>query len=118
MVLWWLSDDRRLGQTARRLIASPDNYVAVSAVSIWEMAIKSSIGKLSVPDGAEQVLRDCGFALLAITVEHAARVGELPWLHRDPFDHMLVAQALMEDLELVTCDRDLAEYQVEIVSAQ
>lgn len=114
MVLWWLSDDRRLGAQARRLIANSGNHVAVSAASVWEMAIKSSLGKLSVPDDVTGAVVDCGFAPLAITMEHAARVGELPLVHRDPFDRMLIAQAQVERLELITGDAGLGEYQVNL----
>lgn len=114
VVLWWLSDDRRLGAQARRLIANSGNHVAVSAASVWEMAIKSSIGKLSVPDDVTGAVVDCGFAPLAITMEHAARVGELPLVHRDPFDRMLIAQAQVERLELITGDAGLGEYQVNL----
>ena len=115
VVLWWLSDDQRLGEEARRLIANPGHYVAVSAVSVWEMAIKSSIGKLTVPDDVGEAILASGFAPLAVTIEHAARVGELPWHHRDPFDRMLVAQAQVEGLELLTADAGLGDYRVELV---
>lgn len=115
VVLWWLSDDQRLGDEARRLIANPANHVAVSAASVWEMAIKSSIGKLSVPDGVEKAILACGFAPLATTIEHATRVGELPLHHRDPFDRMLIAQAQLEGLELLTADGRLGEYSVRVV---
>ena len=114
VVLWWLSDDRRLGAQARRLIANSGNHVAVSAASVWEMAIKSCIGKLSVPDDVTGAVVDCGFAPLAITMEHAARVGELPLVHRDPFDRMLIAQAQVERLELITRDAGLGEYRVNL----
>lgn len=117
VVLWWLSDDQRLGQEARRLIANPGNHVAVSAASVWEMAIRSSIGKLSVPDGLEEAILECGFKPLAITMEHAARVGELPLLHRDPFDRMLIAQAQLEGLDLLTADAGLRAYAVKVVVA-
>lgn len=117
VVLWWLSDDQRLGHEARRLIANPGNHVAASAASVWEMAVKSSIGKLSVPDGLEEAILECGFKPLAITMEHAARVGELPLLHRDPFDRMLIAQAQLEGLELLTADAGLRAYAVKVVVA-
>lgn len=115
MVLWWLSDDQSLGEEARRLIANPGNYVAVSAASVWEMAIKSSLGKLSAPDEVDQAILACGFTPLAITIEHAVRVGELPLHHRDPFDRMLIAQARTEGLELLTADGRLEEYPVRVV---
>ena len=117
VVLWWLSDDPRLGLEARRLIASPDNHVFVSAASVWEMAIKSSIGKLSIPDNVERAVLDCGFVPLEITMEHAAVAGQLPPLHKDPFDRMLVAQAQTEGLELITLDRRLGGYGITTIFA-
>ena len=117
VVFWWLSDDQRLGQEARRLIANPGNHVAVSAAGVWEIALKSSIRKLSVPDGLEEAILECGFKPLAITMEHAARVGELPLLHRDPFGRMLIAQAQLEGLDLLTADAGLRAYGVKVVVA-
>lgn len=117
VVLWWLSDDQRLGQESRRQIANPGNRVAASAASAWEMAVKSSIGKLSVPDGVEGAILECGFKPLAITMEHAARVGELPLLHRDSFDRMLIAQAQLGGLDLLTADAGLRAYAVKVVVA-
>ena len=117
VVLWWLFDDQRFGQEARRLIANPGSHVAVSAASVWEMAIKSSIGKLSVPDGLEEAILECGFKPLAITMEHAARIGELPLLNGDPVDRMLIAQAQLERLDLLTADAGLRAYAVKVVVA-
>lgn len=79
------------------------------------MAIRSSIGKLSVPGDAETAILACGFAPLAITVGYSARVGELPLHHMDPFDRMLVAQAQLEGLELLTADAGLGDYRVKLV---
>ena len=117
VILWWLSDDEKLGENARRLIADPQNDVVVSAASVWEMAIKVSIGKLSIPADVEQAILDCGFFPLAVTIEHAVRAGELPLLHRDPFDRMLVTQAQVERLELVTRDARFDDYQVSVIAA-
>jgi PIN domain nuclease of toxin-antitoxin system len=116
--LWWQIDDRRLGESARKAIASAPE-VRLSAASVWEIAIKSALGKLTLPRGAdilEELDRD-GFMPLAVEVEHAARLRELPLLHRDPFDRMLISQALSEGLTLVTADPQLEGYGVTLVDA-
>jgi PIN domain nuclease of toxin-antitoxin system len=116
--LWWQLDDRRLGAKARTAIASAAE-VRLSAASVWEMAIKSAIGKLALPRGADiadELERD-GFIPLAVEVEHADGVRALPALHRDPFDRLLVSQAIAEGLTLVTADAQLAGYGVTLVDA-
>ncbi len=116
--LWWQADDRRLGPRARRIIRSAAE-VRLSAASVWEMAIKVAIGKLTLPtDGDfERELERDGFLPLPVEIVHADRVRTLPGLHRDPFDRLLVAQALAEGLTLVTGDPALARYGVPVVDA-
>jgi PIN domain nuclease of toxin-antitoxin system len=116
IVLWWLADDEALGSGIKdRLDHEPDVYV--SAATIWEVAIKQSIGKLPGPDALPERIRDCGFALLPIGAEHAIAAGRLPLIHRDPFDRMLVAQARCEDLTLVTRDENCQKYDVSLLVA-
>ena len=117
VLLWALSDVPRLRVDARDLIADSSNYVAVSAVSVWELRIKAAQGKLSVPDTLEEAIRRSGFAELPITFDHAKRAAVLPAVHGDPFDRMLVAQAQIEQFEIVTRDRILVEYGVQVVAA-
>jgi PIN domain nuclease of toxin-antitoxin system len=116
--LWWLTDDRRLGRKAREVIADPASVVHVSAATCWEMAIKASLGRLTLGrvDLAAEIPAN-GFVELTITVRHALRAGGLPRHHEDPFDRMLVAQALLEELVFVTYDRAFAQYGVSILSA-
>jgi PIN domain nuclease of toxin-antitoxin system len=111
-LLWWLSDDPRLGASARDAIADTDNLVHVSAVSLWEITIKQGLGKLDLPADFEEALTAQGFRELPMKWEHARQNRSLPWLHRDPFDRMLVAQAQVEQLTLVTDDREIREYAV------
>lgn len=120
--LWWLRDDRRLGRRARQQIASPESRVLVSAASIWEIAIKSSIGKLRWPSASSPSLEDaisaCGFEELAIEPRHAAAVRDLPSLHGDPFDRILVSQASVEGLQIVTGDPQISRYTVRVLDAR
>jgi PIN domain nuclease of toxin-antitoxin system len=114
VVLWWRQKSRRLGAQATALIAgAPDVYV--SAASAWEVVIKSALGRLSLDDPFESHVIDAGFEALAITFAHAAEVGRLPPVHADPFDRMLVAQARVEGLTLVTHDDTLSRYDVRTI---
>ena len=99
---------------AREAIRAAESRV-VSAVSVWEVAIKRPLGKLAAPPNFRQTLEDHGAELLAISARHAERVGELALHHRDPFDRLLVAQALEERLTLVSGDRALAPYGVPLL---
>ncbi len=106
--LWWLSDDRRLSQPAFAAISDPAQGVFVSAATSWEIATKHRIGKL--PEATELladlpgVIRRAGFVEMPITTLHAVVAGQLAGAHRDPFDRMLVAQALCENVQVVTID--------------
>jgi len=105
-LLWWLDGDRRLSRRARTAIADEDNSVFVSAASAWELATKARLGKLpealDVATDVAGCLARQGFLDLPITVVHAQRAGSLTINHRDPFDRMLIAQAQMEDLPVVS----------------
>ncbi len=108
--LWWLNDDEKLSAEGRAMIVSAVD-VYVSSASIWEAAIKVGIGKLEVDvDQLVAQIKPNGFRELPITAMHAAMVKNLPGVHRDPFDRILVAQALVEPLRLVTCDAILKGY--------
>jgi PIN domain nuclease of toxin-antitoxin system len=109
VLLWALASPARLPQKARTMIDAAE--VFVSAASIWEISIKHAIGKLSAdPHEVLAEVQPSGFELLAISGEHAATVVDLPPVHRDPFDRMLVAQAQHEPMMLVTDDERLVEY--------
>ena len=112
VLLWWLFDDDRLTPAMRAAIADPRTSVAVSAASAWEMAIKAARGKLTIPeDLAEEIARQ-GFEGLPVTVEDSLAAGALPRHHDDPFDRMLIAQAVRRRFVLVTADRRFADYDV------
>ena len=98
-------------------IRDPENTVYLSAVVIWEMRIKQGIGKLDLPDDFEEVVDGQAFSKLPVTVDHGNAIVRLPAIHRDPFDRMLVAQAVVEEMTIVTRDRNIAEYGIDVVVA-
>jgi PIN domain nuclease of toxin-antitoxin system len=110
-----LGDRRRVTETAREALKDERNRVVVSAVTVWEIAVKRSIGKLTIEDGWSRALARLGFDALPITSIHAEAVEHLPWRHRDPFDRLLVAQARTEGLELVSADPRLSAYGVDLL---
>ena len=118
VALWAISDDSRLPQPARDLIADPANAITVSAASIWEISIKHSLGRGNMPiSGVEALLyfQRSGYSLLGVSAHHAAAVEQLPAHHADPFDRILAAQALLEPLRLLTHDKTLASYSDSII---
>lgn len=121
ILLWSASDPGQLSARARAAIEDGANDLRVSTVSIWEIAIKQSLGKLDLPAPAEQwlpeVLRRSGFEVADVTAPAALRVRSLPWHHRDPFDRLLVAHALEDGYTLVTRDEVLGAYGVSILLA-
>ncbi|MGH1504541.1 MAG: type II toxin-antitoxin system VapC family toxin [Acidimicrobiales bacterium] len=117
VLLWWLEDNPSLGVESRAAIADADE-VFVSAVSPWELGIKQALGKLTMPGDLAEAAEAAGFAPLTISLAHATTAPALPAHHRDPFDRMLVAQAQLEALTLVSADRQLAPYEVDLLDAR
>lgn len=117
VLLWWLSDDPQLGRRTRRAIGDARNQVYISAASVWEIAIKKSLGKLTAPDDMDAIVDDEGFDQLPITLFHAEQAGMLPEYHKDPFDRMLIAQAQAEGLVVVTSDEKITRYGVRTMDA-
>jgi PIN domain nuclease of toxin-antitoxin system len=116
-LLWTLDDDSALRPDARRVIIVPGNDVFVSVASAWEIAIKGAKGRLKARDDLEAALDAQQFATLPITIAHTLRVRDLPHHHRDPFDRMLVAQAQLEGLTIVTRDERIRRYDVATLPA-
>ncbi len=115
--LWCVNDDRRLTKAARALLSGAAE-IYVSSASIWEAAIKAKLGKLDVDvDALAASIADSGFMDLPVTAKHAAAAGKLPDVHADPFDRLLIAQALCEPLRFLTADKALCRYSdlVELV---
>lgn len=119
VLLWALTDDARLREPARRAITDPANTVRVSAASAWELAIKAALGRVRIPaDPARWLpaaLERSEFAELPVTIAHALAVEALPRIHDDPFDRLLVAQARTEGLVIVTADRKIRRYGVQVL---
>ena len=113
-MLWSLANDARL-KTPHRKILNSDAQVFFSAASIWEIAIKKSIGKLQAPGGLAGILKLAGYSPLAIAPAHAEAVEDLPRHHTNPFDRLLVAQAVMEGLVIITADKNMSAYDVRVV---
>jgi len=116
-LLWWLGDYERLSASTYDAIAGGEFDVFVSHAAIWEILIKTAKGKLQAP---ESIVDRCAverFALLPIELAHIQETGELPFLHGDPFDRIMVAQARCEDLVLVTGDRAITQYDVTVLPA-
>lgn len=114
--LWWRTNDPQLGTAAREAIARAD-VVLVSAASAWEAAIKARLGRLRLPEPFANGVADSGFRELPVRFPHAQRAAELPRHHDDPFDRMLVAQAEIEGLTLVTHDAAIWQYEILILRA-
>ncbi|MDE2665411.1 MAG: type II toxin-antitoxin system VapC family toxin [Acidobacteriota bacterium] len=116
-VLWWLTDPDELHRDAFQSIECQQNEVFVSSVSGWEIAVKRALGKLKAPDNLEAAVKAQDFIPLNLTFLHAEQAGALPPHHGDPFDRMLIAQAQVEGLILVTRDIRIPRYGIRTMSA-
>ena len=111
ILLWVMSNDKRLSKDVAKMILDSHNRVIVSSVSFWEISIKKVLGKISISlTDLKKSVEECQFELLPFTAEHCIALSELPLLHRDPFDRMLVAQSKLEPATLVTSDSALSGY--------
>ncbi len=117
VALWAFASPKLLKPEIRAAIADPRNTVVVSAISVWEVEINRAVGKLDAPEGFAALCIERGFDALDITFRQAEVASALPPHHSDPFDRMLIAQAIAEDLELVTKDRAMSAYDVRVVAA-
>ncbi len=115
-LLWWLNEPDRLSRKQYDTIADDRHDIAVSAISVAEIAIKTSIGKLTGADGITEWIARQGFRELPLANRHALVLADLPLHHRDPFDRMLVAQCIADDLVLLTGDRRLTAYPITTIT--
>lgn len=117
VLIWWWTDNPRLGRQARAVLQDPANTLFLSSVSVWEIVVKRKAGRLELAGSLAELAADPDFQPLPITSKHAALVETLPDLHRDPFDRMLIAQAKCDDLVLVSADRAVQAYPVDLLPA-
>jgi PIN domain nuclease of toxin-antitoxin system len=116
-LIWTLENNPTLSSKARDVIIDGKNMIFVSSVSAWEISIKKSMGKLETPDNLYEEIQLHRFTELKINFEHALLAGNLPAIHKDPFDRMLISQAIIEKLTLITRDKQIAQYNVNCLTA-
>ena len=116
-LIWWLTKNPTLSIAAKDAIADPDNLVLVSAASAWEIAIKKSLGRLQAPDDLKKQMKRQRFRELTIDIDSALAIEHLPYHHKDPFDRILIAQAMQEKLTIVSRDRIFKSYDVAIIES-
>ncbi len=114
ILLWWLSNDRKLDKKTAALIQDPDNTIFVSVVSVWEINIKKSLNKLVAPDNLKEELFENSLEILPITLDHVLYVEHLPLIHNDPFDRLLIAQCKVEGFTFVTEDHHISQYNLDL----
>lgn len=121
VLLWWIDDPDQLSETARQAITATDTTAEVSLISTWEIAIKHGIGRLDLAEKPEEcipyAMQENAFVVLPINADHCFAAGALPLHHRDPFDRMLIAQARIEDMTIITADRAFEPYDVSLLKA-
>lgn len=116
-LLWWFSNPRLLSEESRNIIHDTRNLIFVSSVSTWEIVIKRSLGKLKVPNRIFELIQEEHFYELSISIAHTKALATLPDHHHDPFDRLLIAQAITEDFTLITRDKVMKKYALSIVEA-
>lgn len=114
VILWWMSDFSALSEYERKLIADPDNMIYVSMASLWEISIKRSIGKLHIDKAFYQKVSE-DMSILSISIDHLKHLDQLPFHHKDPFDRMLIAQSLANNLKIMTHDQQFNQYAISLV---
>ena len=115
--LWFVNGDTKLSKEMLQAIETEEK-VWVSVISFWELAIKSSLGKLTLPCPVSQLMEDCAkmnLSILPIKAQHLQQLEHLPWIHRDPFDRLLICQAQAEGLKLATVDENIRQYEVGLI---
>lgn len=117
IVLWWLNDSKKLKPSIRTIITTSENNIFTSSASIWEISIKRALGKLKAPENTLEKINESDFQLLSVTARQAWQVQQLPFHHKDPFDRLLIAQAQLEHLSIITADHIFQKYSVSVVLA-
>lgn len=112
IILWWLTTPEKIHKKAQKIIKDKSNSIYVSSASLWEMAIKKSIGRLTLPHNLIEIMAIENFKILPINAEESLNVADLPMHHTDPFDRLMIMQAKLNDLIIITRDAKFAEYPV------
>lgn len=112
--LWWLTKNPRLRSSVRLIIENPRNQIFISVVNAWEISIKSKIGKLPLKTTLEDAFAEPGFEILPVTISHIFALNKLTLIHKDPFDRMLIAQAIVEKCTILTDDAKFRKYKVAV----
>ncbi len=120
--IWWIAEPERLSEQAVQMIEASENQVFISTASAWELSIKYSLGKIKLPSNIEDffmfIFPKCGFTTIRVEFIHALKVASLPHHHNDPFDRLLIAQAQIEKMPIITADKKFSKYDIEIILAQ
>ena len=118
ILLWSLNNDRRLKSSIKKILVDPEQVIYISVISAWELSIKLKTNPdFKLRTSIKEVFNISGFEILPVFFEHALAIGKLPLYHKDPFDRILIAQALAENLTLVTSDQKIWKYKVKIIKA-
>jgi len=112
VLLWWLSDNKRLTPKIKKIIHNPNNLILYSTASIWEISIKRNIGKLTLKVSLKKLINSIPFQVLPIKNQHILKLDKLPAIHKDPFDRILIAQAKTEKAVLITADAKISKYKL------
>jgi PIN domain nuclease of toxin-antitoxin system len=116
IVIWWYEDPKKISDDARKLIEDRANILFLSPVVLWEISIKRSLNKLKVPDSLiKKAIHD--LIEIPIMIRHTQMLGKLPLIHNDPFDRILISQAMADDLQLMTRDKQIAKYDLKLIKA-
>lgn len=112
--LWWLNNDKRLTESIRKIIKDPQRHIFISVVNTWEISIKQRIGKLPLKTTLAECFEKSTFDIIPIRLQHILTLDTLPFHHKDPFDRILIAQAKVEELIILTDDVKIAQYEVRV----
>ncbi len=118
VLLWWLKNSEQLGEKCRHVIGNPENEIYVSPISLWEISIKKAIGKLKAPENLVSICEEKGFTAIDITLTDGEAMEKLPNLHKDPFDRMLIVQAINNNLTIITNDNIIKKYSVNTLATK
>lgn len=116
IALWWLSEPERLSKEQYNIISSKNSQILLSSASIWEIRIKESLGKLEVPSNILELIKEENIEMLSITAQHADHTRTLPPLHKDPFDRIIIAQAKLEGLVVLSSDNAFNGYEINLIN--